>query len=171
MKNERQIWEMKDRGIKRTIQEMKEFTKEAEEKGYILYAVTLTYRIRIFNKNRETKYYIKLPKQKIAINHDMKFFKDGIIKAFKRKGIDFECFFIYSKPYNEWPHFHGIIAISKRKKLNDYVKKYWARGIIKVKKIYNSEGWISYIKKNVRESTKNYSSNHQIKSRTRKKKS
>ena len=85
--------------LKKTTQEMKKFTEEAEEKGYILYAVTLTYSIRIFNKNREIKYYIHLPKQKLAINHDMKFFKDGIIKAFKRKGIDFECFFIK----NRWP--------------------------------------------------------------------
>ena len=172
---------MQDRFIKSTINEMKEFVEDAKRKNMHMYSTTLTYRDSKYNKRTKEKRYFKLPKQKIAINRDMKKFRDGIRKAFNRMDIKFECFFIYvpygrsSKKFR--PHFHGEVAISEAKKVDAYIKKYWKNGFIFVTKNHdpnrnteqNVERWIEYIANcNVLKNKNKYISNCQIKSRTRK---
>lgn len=161
---------MNKKSINRTIKELIEFQESARKRDLTTYAVTLTYRTPKSNSDVE-KTKDELPNQKEAINIDMKKFKDNILKYYKRNNINFECFFIFSI-YNEdtntiRPHFHGIIALSKPKRIKDIVHKYWGNGFVYTKKFY-SIGWIDYIIKNISESEDFYEKNLQIKSRTRK---
>lgn len=153
------------------IEELKKFAVKAFEENYHVYAVTLTYSDFVNSKSDGSRHPIELPSQKYAINCDMDNFKDRFRKGMKKRGIIFKCFFIYSQPDGERPHFHGFIATSKAIKVNYYIKEYWVKG-----KIYDSPkvwtwerlyGWIEYCRYNIENSYKNYLPGYQFKSVTR----
>lgn len=176
---------MKNRSLKNNKKQIDEFVKCALEQKYCLYAVTLTYRQKKYSYKKKGNIYFKLPKQRLAINKDMKKFNDGFTKYCKRKGIILEYLFVYSRHkerhkkrhgyYNdkiENPHFHGMIALSKVKFLDKQIRKYWGLGnihISRIKEIDDIYRWKEYMKINIDDSLKYYEDGKKIISRTMKK--
>lgn len=152
--------------------DIEKFSEELVRKNYYFYAVTLTYRDKEDNKNSKAAKYYKIPNHKIAIGTDFKNFKDKMIRAYKKKGINLEFYFIYAKHKSkkscyERSHMHGIIAVSRRKKLDKHIKKLWKKGFVRIRKIYYMQGWINYLEGNMNKSKKYYSERCQIYSKTR----
>jgi len=157
---------MQERSINNNIKNLEEFKKHQLEQGWYLYAVTLTYGDVKLCKKKHIYEHSKLPKQKIAINKDMKKLRDNLVPYCNRNGCKIEYIFVYSKHIPERrPHFHGIIALSEKRFPDKEGRKYWGNGFVCYQKIYDIEGWINYIKYNIELSKRNYEDNLQIISR------
>lgn len=182
---------MKNRSIKINKEQINKFINCALEQKYYLYSVTLTYRQKKYSYNKKRYIFFKLPKQRLAINGDMKKFNDGFTKYCKRRDIKMEYLFLYSRhkkkvryhkkqnkkchyPKNrvEQPHFHGIVAVSKKRFLDKPIRKYWGVGNIVMKRLEKTSdiyGWANYIKSNIDNSLNNYEEGKKVISRTMKK--